>query len=167
MYSLSAFLVPAQLPKPFNEVSSRGCGVASILTQLCFVDNDVNADVGFDIHDDKRFRNLKEQKNIFKLPGNQAMLELADQSYEKILYLWNCANPSSAANTYFNAAKKASYTKMIISTNDGQKMGAYDVDKIQEEYNRIDDNRNMKACHKPFGMRKYGSQWYFCKLKQL
>ena len=148
------------LPHPcFPELSANGCGIASVLSTLCFLDADVNIGKGYDVSDEERFLPNTWENKAFHRRENHDKFELAKTS-AKIFYLQNSAWPPAGANAYFRAALTASYSKIIITDESGSKMASYDTAKWQEEYMKKAVDLTRINCF----LREHGDHWFFCKL---
>ena len=140
-------------PHPcFPQLSGRGCGIASVLSQLCFVDEDVNSGKGFDL----------KRAAVFNQPGNEDELKFA-KTCAKIFFLQNLADPAAGANAYFNAALAASYSRMFITNARGTNLAIYDTAKMQQEYNK-DNHELTKYAPLTCFVGEHGANWFFCKL---
>ena len=169
MFFLFASLVKAmdpcsrgQLHPCFPELSSTGCGIASVLSKLCFLDGDVNSGKGYDVSDEERFPASMWVNKAFNLPGNEDEFALAKKC-TKIFYLQNNAAPAAGANAYFSAALTAAYSRMIITDKSGSKMAVYDTARMQWKYNRNPDDLTKHAPQTCFN-KAYGAHWFFCRI---
>jgi len=151
------------VPHPcFPKLSATGCGIASILSKLCFVDEDVNSGKGYDILGQQYFSTNMWVKEAFNLPRNKDVFELAKRC-AKIFYLQNNADPAAGANAYFSAALTALYSIVIITDMPGSKMDTYGIGLMQQEYNKNIDDLTKPASDTCF-IEAYGEYWFFCKL---
>ena len=138
----------------FPGLAATGCGVASIFSTLCFIDENVNSGKGFDVTDVERFKRTNIL-NVFK--DHVDYFNFAKDKCLNIFYLRNTAQPASGANAYFTAAQAvgAKYEAVIITTDFGRNVKRFDdLKAVRSEYNK--DAVIFKTT--------YGTLWFFCKL---
>jgi hypothetical protein len=150
-----------------SPINARGCGISTILSQLCMVDPDIN-DMG---------------------EGNEALKILASNlfSAERKIFVETCkeligltmaANPKTGAYAYFSAAIATGFSKMMIQhkkgwdryvfypdKGDSAQQTFQDTAKWRKGFNK--DTGNIKDEYAPEGEYKLSENdlWYFCKPK--
>ena len=130
---------------------ARGCGVGTILTELCLMDPEINT--------------LKEGSKAIRVLA-EGVKDLVQQNCYKLVGLTMAAYPSSAAHVYFSAAINMGYDKLIVdfsgfdAKSGGRtiKYNVYDTLVAKQNYK----NGNIEAC---CGNERCSAQlrpWIFC-----
>ena len=136
-----------------NQENPRGCGIGIVLTELCFIDPDIN-----------------------KLnSGNRAMPLLKEDVHTQQLVKDNCikligmtmfADPLAGALTYFSAAIRLDYRKLIVDPlRDGAKFKIYDT-KVAKENFDINTGRIEPCCQETERCDTLMTNWFFCEGNQ-
>ena len=136
-----------------NQENPRGCGIGVVLTELCFIDPDMN-----------------------KLnSGNRAMPLLKEDVHTQQLVKDNCikligmtmfADPLAGALTYFSAAIRLDYRKLIVDPlRDGAKFKIYDT-KVAKENFDINTGRIEPCCKETERCDTLMTNWFFCEGNQ-
>ena len=81
---------------------ARGCGIATVFTSLCMVDPELN------------FLTHSELKKFFHGKHATQFVSEIKKDCRKFMGLLMEADPLTGAYSYFSAAKKSGYTKMLI-----------------------------------------------------
>ena len=121
-----------------DKMKARRCGIGSTLAALCMVDEDVNPGDGIAL-------NLKR---YFRGHGKE-IIEKVKKECQKVVALEMEAE-EGGGNTYFQAAFRAGYNRMVLYDTKAKEWIWPDVLKAQECYNE-----------KKFGC--YSNYWFFCK----
>ena len=126
-----------------NPVNARRCGIGSYLTLMCFVDPQVNPG-----DDRMTYLNLKQ-----KFEDNNAIIQRVGTTCNKLIYLDASVEDNRERFTYFSAAIKAGYDRIVL-----QKRGrnAWEMKKILEAKSEYTDNAGNF-------MQKYEDGWFFCR----
>ena len=117
---------------------ARRCGIGTVLSILCMIDEDVNPGDGIALNVNVHFRGH----------GN-AIIEKVKKECKKVVGL-KMAAAEGGGNTYFEAALQVGYNRIILYDTEEKDWVWTDVKKAQQCYNE-----------KRFGC--YGEYWYFCK----
>ena len=121
-----------------GKLNARRCGIGTVLSVLCMIDEDVNPGEGIALNVDVRF-----------LSYGQATIEKIKRECKKLVGLHRDA-AEGGGNIYFEAALQAGYNRMILYDTERRELVWPDVKKAQQCYNE-----------KRFGC--YREYWYFCK----
>ena len=130
--------------------NARRCGIASVLTELCFLDPDVYQEGDKSI----AYKKLKEHG--------------VETKCNKAVSLRMEANPKTGAYTYFSAATRLGYNKLIVNWPfpEFAKISVYDTADAKKSYDantgRIESQiccNNEKQCD------AYDADWIFCEEK--
>lgn len=139
------------------------CGLATLLSYLCMVDDDVSAGLGYAFS--KIMRKPKFAGITKKLPSIEA-------TCEKVIHYNNAAEPYIGARAYLNAAMDSNFLLLYtyipisddsiptispISPSEG-KVETIPILRALEEY-------TTEATAWEF-VKRNGDEWYFCKEKK-
>ena len=139
--------------------AARKCGISTVLTEICFMDPELNAinNNNFAIKEINTFEKNIEVQRVMKYIQDNCMT---------LIGLEMKADPLAGAFAYFSAAIQLKYTKIIIQLYDsklkccGKSFRTYDVHTAKLKYcsytGKIDDIDGSG----------YKAKWYFCQLKE-
>ena len=142
-------------------LNARGCGISTVLTELCFIDPQLN----YLYHP----RTGKESNAIKELKEFPDQLRDVVNNCEKVVALRMAATPPKGAYAYFSAAKRWQYNQMLVQTKDGHfhKFWTKDASK---KYDKTTGNIGLgeESCNEGCEgkvCKAYEQLWYFCKDK--
>ena len=134
--------------KPDN---ARGCGISTILTRLCMVDQKLTASWP---------TQNKGLERIWDKNVRQRVL----QSCKNFIALKMSAKPLTGAYAYFSAAKKSGFTIFMIQDVAGNKKYVkLNIEDAEKSYNAKDGTIKLKQ-RTIKGKTQF---WYFCKPKSV
>ena len=135
---------------------SRGCGLATALTQVCFQDNDVG---GVDPKKHPLFNgNVKRELRQFQAVANCA----------KIVYLrcrpdaMNPPSPTAICSAYLNAAINTGYAMMFTVTK--RPADATPHNDVMDVMGIVEAKLEFKKGPDNF-IKEHGYGWFFCRCK--
>ena len=144
-----------------DPLNARGCGISTVLTELCFIDSKLNY-----LYHPKTGR---ESNAILKLKNFPYQLRDVVNNCENLVALRMAATPPKGAYAYFSAAKRLKYNQLLVQTKDGHfhKFWTKDASK---QYDMATGNINLEeeTCEGCEGnvCKAYEQLWYFCKDKK-
>ena len=149
-------------------LNARGCGISSVLLELCMIDPEVN----FLYHPFQRY----PSEAIKKLERFPDVLQDIVEYCKCLIGLRNTANPKSAAFGYFEVANSRGYRRMMVQSfsRQGQDPNTppthihkYWTEDAQKKFDkrtgniRLDESCDQgcqgKTC------KAWEEIWYFCK----
>ena len=119
---------------------ARRCGIGTILSALCMIDEDVNPGDGIALNLDDHFR-----------ISGISLIEKVKKECKKVVGL-QMAAAEGGGNTYFEAASQVGYNRFILFDYEQKEWVWSDVKEAQQCYNE-----------KRIGFYKCTLYWYFCK----
>ena len=148
----------------YDTLNSRGCGISTVLSELCFIDPDIN----YIYHPKTRKLNWS-LRLLKKFPDQQKDLE---ENCKTLMTLRMAANPKTGAYAYFSAARRWNYRQMLIKVDTGLNgqpvhFHRFMTADAQKRYDKETGNIRIDehctdACEG--NMCKGVTQmWYFCK----
>ena len=155
---------PGWIQMVYVEPKARDCGLATVLTELCLIDPDINQNT------DENTVYRKIDKRLERNDEVREMEEHLRTSCSNLMGLEMTVTPFKGAYAYFSAAMRMKYQYMAVQPYDaelghcGQKFKYYQVDQAQQHFDentgRIEDG---KGDTEGTGRK---AQWYFCKYRQ-
>ena len=127
---------------------ARQCGIATVLTELCFLDPDIYQ---------KRERN--EAFNILEAHAVEANCKQA-------VSLAMTADPMIGAYAYFSAASRTGYNKLIVNWPfiDEDKISVYDTNDAKKSYDaKTGYIESQICCNNEKRCDSNKANWVFCK----
>ena len=130
---------------------ARRCGIATVLTELCFLDPDIHR---------------KPERRIYRSAYDILEEHGVETHCKKAVALSMHADPMIGAYTYFSAALRSGYNKLIVNWPfpEFAKISVYDTADAKKSYDpntgRIESQiccNNEKQCD------AYDADWIFCE----
>ena len=148
----------------YDTLNARGCGISTVLSELCFIDPDIN----YIYHPKTRKLNWS-LRLLKKFPDQAKDLE---ENCKTLMTLRMAANPKTGAYAYFTAARRWNYRQMLIKVDTGLNdkpvhFHRFMTADAQKRYDKETGNIRIDeyctdACEG--NMCKGVTQmWYFCK----
>ena len=139
-------------------INARRCGIASVLSELCFRDPDIVQVVD----SNKVFEKLKEAE----VEDIEIKTRKLREKCNSLIGTEMSADPKDAAFGYFNAAIRANYLQMVVQerfhdTKDNLSFNIYSTKKAKENYDP--DTGSIGACEQNEKCNGIGAYWYFCR----
>ena len=136
-----------------NQETPRGCGIGVVLTELCFIDPDIN--------------NVNSGNRAMpKLQKDVQTQQLVKDNCIKLIGMTMFADPVAGALTYFSAAIRLDYRKLIVDPlRDGEKFKIYDT-KVAKENFDLNTGRIEPCCHEIERCDTLMTNWFFCEGNQ-
>ena len=140
-------------------INARGCGISTVLAELCFLDPNIN----FVNHPTKKNNKQKSIRMLQKYPN-----ELNDviENCKNLIALTMTASPFTGAYGYFSAAKRTGYRQFLVESEAESHMHRYWTEDAESRYDSATGNIRLdEHCEGCAGntCRGYGQKWYFCK----
>ena len=129
---------------------ARRCGIATVLTELCFLDPDI-------------YR--KPERRIYRSAYDILEEHGVETHCKKAVALSMHADPMIGAYTYFSAALRSGYNKLVVNwpSVDFDKISVYDTHEAKKSYDPktgiIDP---LMCCNNEKKCNAYKSDWVFC-----
>ena len=143
---------------------ARGCGIATILTELCLIDPDIN--------NLQERANTVQNKSIFMLGNYPVTLGHIRDYCNALIGMIMLARPLSGAHAYFNAALRQGYNRMLVfSQTGGLKIHYLWVQDAKRLYqsdgpwkgwigNEFEGCPHCSSCG---AIEAWRTEWFFCK----
>ena len=149
-------------PKTEFKTNARGCGIASVLTQLCLLDPKLNG------------RN-KERGNsaigmLNKVADLKGYVKKIKEDCKQFVGLDNVPDPKSGAFAYFSAAIREDYGEMLVQQKEKrpglrpklQSFSIYDPEDAKKHYDPKTGNIGQCGCN-DYVCKAHGAHLFFCK----
>ena len=144
----------------FVHVSARGCGLGTILSELCMIDPDLNSNTPENLV-------FKRLRRGGRTDEKQHAISHLENNCHALIGLHNVAQPVDGKHlgsyAYFSAAMRMGYQYMVVQHYDrtlqrcGNNVKFYEVENAKSLYNqhtgRINDAEGSG----------YEAKWYFCR----
>ena len=139
-----------------SQESARGCGIGIVLTELCFIDPDIN--------------NMNTGNYALpKLEDDPQTNQLVKDNCLKVIGLMMLADPVAGARAYFSAAIRLGYEKLIIDPmsrrSSGSKFKIYDT-KVAKENFDPNTGRIDPCCKETERCNTVLTNWFFCEINR-
>ena len=144
-----------------SQENPRGCGIGNVLTELCFIDPDIN--------------NMNTgNRAVSKIEDDPQTSQLVKDNCLKVIGLMMLADPVAGAIAYFSAAVRLGYEKLIIDTGyiihdmsrtSGNKFKIYDTNVAKENFDP-NTGRIEPCCKETERCNTFMTNWYFCKINR-
>ena len=129
---------------------ARQCGIATVLTELCFLDPDI-----YEKGEENRAYRLLRNHDVTTMSCGQAVsLQMA-------------SDPKTGAYAYFSAASRTGYNKLVVNwpNSDYAQIAIYDTDHAKQAYNA--ETGIIEPCvicqNTDVPCEAFKAKWIFCK----
>ena len=153
-----------------NHQSAKRCGLATILSYLCYLDREIEpsikgvSDLGYEFD-----LELKEANDVLEREQLQRFIQLVKKSCKRILKVVTTAKPSVGGRSYIYAGMDTGYQYLMTIGKDSVN---HAVCHHMEELNRLfRENPPKKHGEEIIDpildklIEKEGNKWFFCKVK--
>ena len=137
------------------QISADRCGLATLLSYICMVDDDVRAGMCID---------FAKYQTLPTFSGLLTMVPNIEKYCKMVILFQNAADPEIAAKAYLNAAMNANFLHLytyipidMFNTSKPNKGRAFSFSTSDALALYTDDPRNFN--------QQYGDFWYFCEAK--
>ena len=160
-------IVNEVIVKDSKNFNARECGLATVLTELCLIDPELNYLFDTPI---KPHRAPKPNRAMTKLSDYPKPFDDVQTYCNALMGMLMGVEPKKGAHAYFSAALRAGYRRMIVF--DGTTFHYFWVTDAQQRYvNEGQDSGTIglidgcccEACGQTAPCDTWGKDWYFCK----
>ena len=155
------FCNPGWVDEVYVDPRARECGLATVLTELCMIDPDINQNTDRNIAYNKIGGSLRTNDEVKSVENHLR------SSCSSLIGLEMTSFPFSGAYAYFSAAVRMKYTHMVVQHYDskfggcGKRFKFYEVENAKHYYDentgRIEDGKGDTEGS------GHLARWYFCK----
>ena len=133
--------------------NARQCGIATVLSMLCFIDPEIHAmgedNAGYIALGLSESNEYRETADLFR------------KKCKKIVSLQMAANPKDGAYEYFSAATNTGFTKLAVLWWNFQRLAIYDTETARENYNK-DSGSISPSGGNDNEVLAFNADWIFC-----
>ena len=133
-----------------SQENARGCGIGVVLTELCFIDQDIS-------------KMRSGNRALPKLRDNPQTHQLVKDNCINLIGMTMIADPTAGALVYFSAALRLDFQKLIVdpmSRSSGEKFKIYDTKVAKKHFNP--NTGRIGRCKEHQRCDTFMANWFFC-----